>query len=245
MATWIVHLRIAENLLERIPGLDTRMFAVGNIAPDSGLPDEKWEKFSPPTEVTHFRKEASQFECADLEFYRGWLSGLSWPGSDPERYSFLLGYYCHLVTDNLWTLRIGKPTLQRFKDLFDADRNFIWEVKKDWYGLDFVYVRTHPDSLYWRLFSECEYPVNYASFLLQEGVQQRIEYIKTWYQSTSPEIEEIVSRERLYLTEADADTFVDEATGLLDKAHRRLRTGRVPSENQDTILEWALNDPGL
>ena len=52
MATWIVHLRLAENLMQMIEGLDAPQFAIGNIAPDSGMPDEKWEKFEPPVEVT-------------------------------------------------------------------------------------------------------------------------------------------------------------------------------------------------
>ena len=33
MATWIAHLRIAEALLELIPGLAADQFAIGNIAP--------------------------------------------------------------------------------------------------------------------------------------------------------------------------------------------------------------------
>ena len=41
MATWIAHLRIAENLLELIPNLDAGQFAIGNIAPDAGIPDER------------------------------------------------------------------------------------------------------------------------------------------------------------------------------------------------------------
>ena len=48
MATWIVHLRIAEALLARRPELDAGQFAIGSVAPDSGLPDEKWENFTPP-----------------------------------------------------------------------------------------------------------------------------------------------------------------------------------------------------
>jgi hypothetical protein len=56
MASWIVHLRLAENLLGLIPdrlaersrrSLEPASFAVGNIAPDSGMPDEKWEKSNP------------------------------------------------------------------------------------------------------------------------------------------------------------------------------------------------------
>lgn len=65
MAIWIAHLRLAENLLARIPNLDEAQFAIGNIAPDSGVPDEKWEHFDPPKEVTHFvRTPPPDVNCA-------------------------------------------------------------------------------------------------------------------------------------------------------------------------------------
>lgn len=54
MATWIGHLRIAEHLLNEIEGLDESYFALGSLAPDSGVPDENWENFDPPSEITHF-----------------------------------------------------------------------------------------------------------------------------------------------------------------------------------------------
>jgi hypothetical protein len=47
MATWIIHLRIAENLIGLVPGLVEQEFVIGNIAPDSGIQDEKWEKYTP------------------------------------------------------------------------------------------------------------------------------------------------------------------------------------------------------
>jgi hypothetical protein len=53
MATWITHLRIADNLLPLIAGLDEEYFAIGNLAPDSGVPDENWENFEPPPSITH------------------------------------------------------------------------------------------------------------------------------------------------------------------------------------------------
>jgi len=46
---------LAENLLGLIEGLDPAYFAIGNVAPDSGVPDENWENFDPPPEITHFR----------------------------------------------------------------------------------------------------------------------------------------------------------------------------------------------
>jgi hypothetical protein len=104
MATWITHLQVAENMLGLIPGLVEDKFAIGNVAPDSGIPDEKWEKLTPPSEVTHFRapKEAP-YPLADLEFYRQNLASLPLQQDNTKRISFLLGYFFHLVTDNLFT----------------------------------------------------------------------------------------------------------------------------------------------
>src|SRR5690349_18792534 len=98
MATWIAHLRLAENLLERIPNLDEAQFAIGNLAPDSGLPDEKWEHFDPPKEVTHFlRNGTSESDIHDLEFYRKYLADVS--AQEVGRFSLRLGYFFHLLAD--------------------------------------------------------------------------------------------------------------------------------------------------
>jgi hypothetical protein len=66
MASWIVHLRIADNLLNLIEGLEPVYFAIGNVATDSGIPDENWENFDPPAELLHFQKSnADLWHLAD------------------------------------------------------------------------------------------------------------------------------------------------------------------------------------
>lgn len=144
MASWIVHLRIAERSLAAFPGLDPALFAIGNIAPDSGVPDEKWERFDPPPKVTHFiPADTSIYRSGDLEFYRRNLAHLPWPGSPAGLYSFRLGYFFHLIIDNLWYQDIDKPVRSRFAEQFEADKDFIWEVKRDWYGIEqFISVRS-------------------------------------------------------------------------------------------------------
>ena len=42
MASWMVHLRIADILLDQLPGLRPVEFIVGNLAPDSGVPNADW-----------------------------------------------------------------------------------------------------------------------------------------------------------------------------------------------------------
>ena len=55
MASWMVHLRIADILLNEIPNLSAQEFIVGNIAPDSGVPNKDWSQFTPSTTISHFR----------------------------------------------------------------------------------------------------------------------------------------------------------------------------------------------
>jgi hypothetical protein len=211
MATWIAHLRIAENLLERIPGLDPGQFAIGNVAPDSGIPDDKWEEFNPPPEVTHFKRSKSVHkDIADLDFYREYLVDIQ--PEDKLRFSYRLGYFFHLITDNLWTVQVGKPTSERFAEQFTVDRKFIWEVKKDWYGLDHIYVREHPNCLYWRVFLDTE-PVSVdLDFLPPQALPRQLHHIKSYYQLNGDEIQDMMTRPKLYLRKEQMDQFVEEAT---------------------------------
>lgn len=55
MASWMVHLRVADKLLERLPKLEETAFIVGNIAPDSGVPNGDWTAYAPSSEVSHFK----------------------------------------------------------------------------------------------------------------------------------------------------------------------------------------------
>lgn len=221
MATWIAHLRISENLLALIPDLDAGQFAIGNVAPDSGVPDEKWEKFDPPPHITHFkRNEGVHKDCADLDFYRRYLVDIS--PHDAGRFSFRLGYFFHLITDNLWTIRIGKPTQERFSEQFAADKNFIWEVKQDWYGLDQIHVRENSDGIFWKIFLPAEPHSADLDFLPNQALRHQLGYIKTFYQRRDEKIDAMCARPMIYLPKAEMDAFIEEATDRIEKIYRAL-----------------------
>ena len=206
----MAHLRIAENLLAHIPNLDPGQFAIGNIAPDSGIPDENWEKFSPPPAVTHFeRSQSVHKDIADLDFYRGYLADV--PPDDTGRFSFRLGYFFHLITDNLWTIEVGKPTQEHFAEQFTVDDKFIWEVKKDWYGLDQIYVREHPDCLFWRVFLDAQPVSAELDFLPPAALPRQLQLIKSFYQRDDDEIEAMMARPMIYLPKVEMDRFVEDA----------------------------------
>ena len=237
MASWIIHLRIAENLLGLFPDLDPAHFAVGNIAPDSGIPDENWENFTPPPEVTHFSDSTGVHrKLADLDFYRRFLlpvRGIP----DEVLISFRMGYFCHLITDNLWVREIVIPTTQRYSDEFAADKDFIWEVKKDWYGLDFIYVRDHPDSLFWRVFLTARPELGGLDFLLLEGVQQNVAHIQQYYQRTDEEVQALYNRPYIYLSAAQADGFVEASTRQISRIYKQLWIDGMPADGLVSALD--------
>jgi hypothetical protein len=211
-------LRIAENLLERILDLDPGRFAIGNIAPDSGIPDKNWENFNPSPDVTHFKRSKSVHkDIADLDFYRDYLAEIQ-PDETP-RFSFRLGYFFHLITDNLWTIQVGKPTQERFPEQFAADDKFIWDVKKDWYGLDHIYVRDHPACLYWRVFLDADLfdgaqggsASTDLAFLPPEAITRHLSFVKKYYQTDTDDIREMMTREKEYLSKEEMDRFVEDA----------------------------------
>lgn len=55
MATWISHMMIADNILNRDLDLDKKGFCVGNIAPDCNLENEDWTVFTPSRETSNYR----------------------------------------------------------------------------------------------------------------------------------------------------------------------------------------------
>jgi hypothetical protein len=244
MATWIAHLRIAENLLKYIPSLDPGQFAIGNIAPDSGIPDEKWEKFNPPPEVTHFKRSKSVHKnIADLDFYRNYLIDVS--SEDADRFSFRLGYFFHLITDNLWTIEIGRPTSERWAEQFAADKKFIWEVKLDWYGLDQIYVREHPDCLFWRVFLDSE-PFDAAQdrpasaeldFLPPKALPRQMKHIKSFYQRDDDDVKAMMARPMIYLSKAEMDRFVVDATERIYDIYQMLWPTPPALDGKSSALE--------
>ncbi len=243
MATWVVHLRIAENLLKEMPWLDPAQFAIGSIAPDSGIPDEKWERFTPPAEITHFSRPGnSVWDFADLDFYRGYVLPLRFAGkSTPIRtISFRLGYFIHLVTDNLWYERVVLPIRAQFASDFERRPGFIWEVKQDWYGLDFRYLRSHLESLFWEVFLSSEVVSPELDFLPDEALRQRVDYIRRYYQSSDDETGLKPQGPFRYLAPSKMDAFVRETSQRLERLMPLILDGSGDFHGCTTILELPL-----
>lgn len=124
MASWMVHLRIADALIDKIEGLDWTAFVMGNIAPDSGVPNSDWSAFSPPKSVTHYyRQMAGKSKQIDIAAFRAdYFSEAHIQAYSNKAYSFFLGYYVHLLSDIEWSEKISEPTQKQHLDEIAVDK---------------------------------------------------------------------------------------------------------------------------
>ena len=168
MASWVTHLMIADKVLEQVPELDRHGFCVGSIAPDCNIENADWTEFIPSREVTHWmsaeRKAASDCD----RFYKEYIENRRKDIKSNEEYSFLMGYYSHLITDAefqrfirdenrviaAWKRIKGNSALLKkslgmlenwdsVKILIDKD-----DRMKDIYSIEADYLKQHPESGY-------------------------------------------------------------------------------------------------
>lgn len=218
MASWMVHLRIADRLLTEISGLSETEFIVGNIAPDSGVPNEDWSAYVPDKEVSHFkRKKPGGGKSIDTAaFTRKYFTAEQQRVYSRKQYSFYLGYLVHLLTDILWADNIFAPTAETDSPECASDRKaFIEKVKADWYDLDYLYLRKHPDFRAFRIYQDAVGFVNtYMDEFGANAFDNRRAYITDFYLQENDHLD----REYPYLTEAEMDAFVENsATEILNR----------------------------
>lgn len=206
MATWIAHLRVGEKILKRDFNLEVTPFLIGNIGPDSGVPNEDWSSFNPPKKITHWMDEDKNFDAEG--FWNKYLSNLE-VKEDKERYSFLLGYYVHLLTDIQWSkLYSKKKELPLYKNGLEKDSYFIWTIKKDWYGLDYLYLSKNPQSMFFTVFKNVRQVPDYLDYFPKGAFVLQVKYITQFYLGENEETKENF----IYLTEQEMDNFIEETT---------------------------------
>ena len=211
MASWMVHLRIADKLLDKRTDLSPVEFIVGNIAPDSGVPNEDWSAFTPSTKISHFKSTGKK---ADPQaFVQKYFTQAQREHYDDRQFSFYLGYLVHLMTDVLWSQKIAVPTLERFAKTDAPDRQeFIWKIKEDWYDLDYKFLRDRPGFRAFRVYLGAVGFVNeFMEEFSSDAFDNRREYITSFYLQENHHLD----REYPYLTQAQMDAFVEESTAQI------------------------------
>ena len=228
MASWMIHLRIADRLLDQIPGLDKTAFVIGNIAPDSGVPNADWSAYSPPKDVSHYKVRRGNESFFDLDrFISEHFSPERIRSYSLRAFSFFLGYYAHLLTDIRWTETILAALIRDYPEECTKDKiKLIETAKEDWYDLDFLYLKQHPDFRAFSIFEKAEGFVNeFMDIFSRDAFDNRRQYICGFYRS---EEHGELHRPYRYLTVDRADAFVKDTVGeiiytLCQGVHRHNR----------------------
>ena len=194
MATWVTHLIIADNVLEKISTLCRHEFCVGNIAPDCNVENEDWTHFTPSREVTHWmsgeRKTASDCD----KFYYEYIEKRKHTINSLQEKSFLWGYYAHLITDAEFQRYIRDD--KRIQAVWDRIQNHAelsikadgmpknWDsVKllinkedrmKDIYSIENEYLEKHPQSGYLTEILELKSFPDYIDYLPNGSIVRKI-----------------------------------------------------------------------
>ncbi len=227
MASWMVHLRIADSLLNKIRGLDETAFVMGNIAPDSGVPNADWTTYTPSSEISHFKKKVfrdgkKENEIEIALFVEKYLSREKIQEYDKKQYSFYVGYWTHLYTDILWAKQIAAPCMDTYIEKNqmpqyaylnkEEKQRIIWGVKADWYDLDFLYIQENPNFRAFHIYKDAvDFENTYMDIFAKDAFENRRKYITGFYM----EKRENLDREYPYLTKERAQQFVVEATEII------------------------------
>jgi hypothetical protein len=168
MANWVTHLMIADSVMKQYPELDRHGFCVGNIAPDCNVENENWTSFTPSREITHWMSEERKVASDCDSYCNEYIHKRKNEIQSQEQYSFLLGYYVHLMVDAEFQryIRVEKRVLDTWERI-DAIENLRVRaigLPKDWDSVKILisknermheinsmeaeYLRDNPDSGY-------------------------------------------------------------------------------------------------
>lgn len=225
MASWMIHFRVAQAMLdrgalgecpERAPA---EAFVMGNIAPDSGVPTPEGG-YSPDKNTSHFMRRfegvpagQNPERCDPHLFAREWLTPALDRG-DEVAAAFYLGYLCHLVTDNGWVRDFIYPAKVRFAHLRLVDgaetpegvARFYAFLKKDWYDMDFLYLRRRPDLPAYGLFLNApRFENEFLPFFPADAFEVRRSEIEAFYRKGVAAVEE----RSVYISEEEAEAFIE------------------------------------
>ncbi len=225
MASWMIHFRVAQAMPEvgalgacSEPDLRAA-FVMGNIAPDSGEPTPDGG-YRPDKNTSHFMRRfegvpagENPERCDPHRFAAAWVVPALDEGNGVAA-AFYLGYLCHLVTDNAWVRDFIYPAKEKFAHLRLTDgaetpegvARFYAFLKKDWYDMDFLYLRRHPEMPAYRLFLEMpSFRNEFLPFFPVDAFERKRGEIEAFYRKGAAEVEE----REVCISEEAASAFVD------------------------------------
>lgn len=211
MATWVVHLRIAESFINKISEISPKEFVAGSVAPDCGYgKKDSLGEFVPPPKITHWTSTGSKKDCRYKDFYNEYLKNRT----KDDAYWFYFGYYVHLLTDIMWSSRIYLPTCDKYESEFIHSEDFTRLIKRDWNDLDHKFLRDNPDLSTFKILDGIQSVKDYLPYYEKDQLTVQTRFIVNYYKDSLGRND--LDREYTYLTEKEVDDFVSAAIEVIE-----------------------------
>ncbi|MEG0457837.1 MAG: zinc dependent phospholipase C family protein [Oscillospiraceae bacterium] len=209
MATWMVHLKIAENIFwflkEKTQLYDN--FFIGSIAPDCGKPTRNPLVFNPPKQITHFTPTGEKSQCDYFTFAEHYIKN----ENNNYKKSFYLGYFSHLVGDVLWSEKIVFSIKNRFNIKSFDDSKLLKKIKDDWFALDFLLAKNESYGFnVLKNVSEVEFENIYFNFY-SDHILLQLKNIVKYYENITINN----NKEYKYLNKIQLDEFIIESSNII------------------------------
>ena len=139
-----------------------------------------------------------------------------------------------MLTDIEWSKLYKRKKLERaYAEGLQKDENFIWVIKKDWYGQDHLFLQRNPGCVFYTMFSKIdEFDNVFFDFYPKNAFIRQVRYITKFYLSAK----EDTHREFPFLTRDEMDAFVRDAIDVIEAARKtprqRQRHGGLGGEDR-------------
>jgi hypothetical protein len=134
----------------------------------------------------------------------------------------------------MWAKRIGTTTRREFRELFETrPEEAVSTIKDDWYGLDQLYVRDHPEHIFWRVILPSLDPPSYLPFVKNEALHHQYAHIRKYY--SEQEDKWFLSIPYHYLNEKTMTRIVNDSTEAALFISEKLRDIRNLTDLKSSI----------
>jgi hypothetical protein len=209
MATWVMHTRIAEILLNEGYRFAVEPFLIGNVAPDAGSSTDFHAPLNPPKHITHWYDSNGVIDAES--FYSAHVADK--PLNDPAT-SFFIGYYFHLLADMEWQTSIWRPLLTHpeYGTRLQTDINFLEKVYDDAHTFDYMFLEQHPNFIYHRVLATIDTAPYYLDYLPTGLLTNHVRLIQSFYATPRFDYRAHLS---LYMPAAQFTAYIDKTAQQL------------------------------
>lgn len=180
MATWLMHLRVAERVKEHLGEIDETAYYVGSIAPDSGRMVDNFT-YLPPKDVSHWKRDGVSYEQRfedNADFFRKYGEN----ERDIYKRSLFLGYYIHILVDTIYVRDIIHPFIEKNgKPFWRAN---IEEIRAGWYELDYRFLCENSNYYPLSVINGVrEFENDYFDYFTKDDITERINFASELYKN--------------------------------------------------------------